>query len=233
MEELFVSLVRYLHIATAAMALIIAPFAMIATKGGDYHRLWGKIYFYAMAVVALTALVLAVYGLNLFLGVLALFSFHLVASGYRALYHKRVHEGQKPQQADLLLQGGAGVVNGGLFIWGVVHLLLGHRGAMPMLFIVFGAIGGFMVWRNVQRFYKRSIDKHEWLFAHMSGFLGGYIATLSAFSVTNMDFIRPPWLQWLWPTFVGVPLIILWTRYYKQRLTKGRRARNIMDIRIK
>ena len=93
MEELLVSLVRYLHIATAATALVIAPCAMIANKGGDYHRLWGKIYFYAMAVVALTALVLAIYGLNLFLGVLALFSFHLVASGYRALYHKRVHEG--------------------------------------------------------------------------------------------------------------------------------------------
>lgn len=233
MEELIVALVRYLHIACGATAIVIAPLAMVAAKGGDRHRLWGKIFFYAMALVALTALVLAIYGQNLFLGLLALFSFHLVASGYRALYHKRVHEGQKPSQADLLLQGGAGVINGGFFTWGVVHLLLGHRGAMPIVFIVFGSIGGLMVWRNMQRFYKRTHDKHEWLYAHMGGFLGGYIATLTAFSVTNMEFIRPSILQWLWPSLIGVPLIILWTRYYKQRLTKGRRARSIMDIRIK
>lgn len=233
MEEMVVTGIKYVHIAAGATALVIAPCAMVASKGGDYHRLWGKIFFYAMGVVALSAIVLAIIGFNLFLGVLAVFSFHLVASGYRALYRKRLHEGQKPKKADVLLQGTAGVVNGGLVIWGVVHILLGHRSTMSMLCVLFGTIGGFMVWRNLQRFYKRSHDKHEWLYAHLGGFLGGYIATVSAFSVVNLDFIKPLWLQWSWPTLVGVPLIFLWSRYYKGRLTKGRRARSILDIRIK
>ncbi|MCB0771602.1 MAG: hypothetical protein KDC00_14475, partial [Flavobacteriales bacterium] len=101
------------------------------------------------------------------------------------------------------------------------------------LFLVFGTIGSLMVWRNMQRFYKRSHDKHEWLYAHMAGFLGGYIATVSAFSVVNMEFITPAWMQWLWPTFIGVPVIVLWSRYYKKRLTRGRRARNVFDVRIR
>ncbi|MEZ4740495.1 MAG: hypothetical protein R2818_14325 [Flavobacteriales bacterium] len=87
-----------------------------------------------------------------------------------------------------------------------------------------------MVWRNMQRFYKRSHDKHEWLFDHMTGFLGGYIATVSAFSAVNMEFITPVWLQELYFTIMGVPLIVLWTRYYKKRLTRGRRARDVFDV---
>ena len=157
----------------------------------------------------------------------------MVASGYRALYHKRVHEGQRAGRWDLILQGGAGAVNGGLFIWGFTKLVLGHRDNGSILFLVFGLIGSLFVWRNMQRFYKRSHDKHEWLFAHMTGFLGGYIATISAFSAVNMGFIKPVWLQWLWPTIMGAPLIFIWVRYYKKKFTRGRRARDVMEVRIK
>jgi hypothetical protein len=62
--------------------------------------------------------------------------------------------------------------------------------------------------------------------------MGGYVATVSAFSAVNMDMIRPMWLQWLWPTIVGTPLIVLWVRHYKQKLASGRRLRNDLDIRI-
>lgn len=90
-----------------------------------------------------------------------------------------------------------------------------------------------MVWRNMQRFYKRSHEKHEWLFAHMTGFLGGYIATVSAFSAVNMEFIKPVWLQWLWPTILGAPLIALWSSYYRKKFTRGRRARDVVEVRIR
>lgn len=233
MEELIFKGFRILHIASGFTALVVAPLAMVAAKGGDAHRRWGKLFFYAMAVVAFTAIVMGIMHPNVFLAMVAVFSFHMIASGYRALHLKRLHEGQRPGKLDLILQGSAGVINGGLFIWGLTNYLLGHRGTTTILFLVFGTIGSLMVWRNIQRFYKRSHDKHEWLYAHMAGFLGGYIATVSAFSVVNMEFITPAWMQWLWPTFVGVPVIVLWSRYYKKRLTRGRRARNVFDVRIR
>lgn len=232
MEETVVLVLRWIHIAAGFSALVVAPLAMLAKKGGDAHRRWGKWFFYAMAVVAVTAIVIGILHVNIFLSLVAVFSFHLVASGYRALYHKRVHEGQRPGFYDILLQSIAGVVNAGLFIWGFTNLVLGDRGS-SVLFLVFGLIGSLFVWRNMQRFYKRAHDKHEWLYAHISGFLGGYIATVSAFSAVNMVFIKPVWLQWLWPTIIGSPLIFLWVGYYKKKLTRGRRARDVMDVRIR
>ena len=233
MEELIVKAFRMVHIAAGFTALVIAPLAMIARKGGDAHRRWGKVFFYAMAIVTVTAIIIGIIRPNIFLALVAVFSFHMIASGYRALYHKKLHEGQKPGQLDIILQASAGVINGGLFIWGLTHMMLGHRGPSTILFLVFGMIGSLMVWRNLQRFYKRSHEKHEWLFAHMTGFLGGYIATVSAFSAVNMEFIKPVWLQWLWPTILGAPLIALWSNYYRKKFAKGRRARDVVEVRIR
>jgi len=233
MEEQVISAFRWVHIMAGFTALFVAPVAMVVRKGGDAHRLWGKIFFYSMAVVAITAIVVGVWRDNMFLAMLAVLSFHLVASGYRSLYHKRLHEGQRPSTMDVVVQGTAGFVNGGLFIWGMVNMMLGNRGSGTMLFLAFGLIGSLLVWRNLQRFYKRSNEKHEWLYAHMGNFLGGYIATVSAFSAVNFTFIKPVALQWLWPTIVGTPLIILWTRYYRKKLSRGRRARDVVEVRIK
>src|SRR3989442_1105972 len=66
---------------------------MLTAKGGRTHRRWGKVYFWAMAAVALTAVVLAVWRPVIFLALLAVFSFYSAFSGYRALFRKRPREG--------------------------------------------------------------------------------------------------------------------------------------------
>jgi len=232
MEEKILEVFRWSHIVSGFLALFVAPIAMAVRKGGDAHRLWGKVFFYAMACVAITAVVMGIWLNKMFLAMMAVLSFHMAASGYRSLYHKRLHAGQRPGTMDLVLQGTAGVVNGGLFIWGFVNIMLGNRGSATTLFIVFGLIGSLMVWRNLQRFYKHHHEKHEWLYAHMSGFLGGYIATVSAFSAVNMEFIKPVWLQWLWPSIIGIPIIYWWTRRYRKRLGRGKRVRDLVEVRI-
>ena len=49
------------HITAGTGAFVLAPLALITAKGGKAHRLWGKIYFWCMTVVAFTALVMAAY----------------------------------------------------------------------------------------------------------------------------------------------------------------------------
>jgi uncharacterized membrane protein len=64
------------HITAGATAFLMAPLALASAKGGKAHRRWGKIYFWAMAVVGSTALVLALYRPILFLALVAVFSFY-------------------------------------------------------------------------------------------------------------------------------------------------------------
>lgn len=231
-EEGAIDLLQATHAVSGMLALVVAPLAMLARKGGGWHRRWGKVFFYAMVVVVVTAIVLAWARPNPLMGMVAVFSFHMIASGYRSLYHKRLHRGQKPARTDIVLQGVAGLVNVGLLLWGLAHFLLGHRNPMAIIFVVFGLIGSGMVFMNLRRFYKHSHDKQEWLYGHMTGFLGGYIATLSAFSAVNLHMIGPVWLQWLWPTIVGAPLIAMWVRHYRRRFARGRRVRDVLEMRI-
>jgi uncharacterized membrane protein len=238
MDDYLLPWILRLHAVAGTLALGVAPLAMAVRKGGSWHRRWGRVFFFSMIAVCASAIFLAImhYEKNLWLALLAVFSFHMVASGYRSLYLKKLHEGLKPVSIDLWLHGFAGLVNGGLLIWGLSHLLLGQKDQKAIVFSVFGLIGMFTVLTNLQRFYKRKHDKREWFFAHISGMLGGYIATVSAFSAVNFGRWfpwMPGWLVWLWPTLIGVPLIALWSAYYRKRFAKGMRVRDIADVRIR
>lgn len=233
MEEDWLAPLRMAHMVSGFVALVVAPLAMLVRKGSDAHRRWGKLFVWAMAVVVLTAIIMGIATANVLMAMVAVFSFHMIASGYRSLYLKKLHEGQKPARADVLVQGIAGVVNGGLFLWAISLMMLGLKFQKVVVFFVFGGIGLLMVFFNFNRFYKRSHDKLEWLYGHMTGFLGGYIATVSAFSAVTLDMISPMWLRWLWPTLLGSPLIFYWIRHYKRRFSKGRRAKDILELRIR
>lgn len=231
--ESWLTFLRPLHGFVGLIALVMAPLAMVVKKGGDWHRLWGRVYFWSMAGVSLSAALMCMVTENILMLLVAVFSFHMAASGYRALYLKDLHKGLKPGMWDMVLHGSAGLVNAGMFIWGVAHLLLGHRGAWPVIFTVFGTVGLLLVVSQVRRFYTTRQDKQQWLYSHMVGFLASYIATVSAFSAVNLDMIRPVALQWLWPTVLGSPLIALWVRYYQGRMAGPRKPRLLGRARIK
>src|SRR3989475_9256005 len=93
MDSLITTL-RWIHISAGMLALGLAPVAMLTVKGGQAHRRWGKIYFWAMAVVASTAVILALWRPQIFLALLAGFSFYMAFTGYRRLSRKRPNPGQ-------------------------------------------------------------------------------------------------------------------------------------------
>src|SRR5580765_5064356 len=88
MKNLF-NITLVIHILFAGTALVIAPLAMITVKGGLWHRRWGKIYFWAMAGVALSAAVMCWLRSGLFLFLIAIFSFYLALTGYSVLRRKK------------------------------------------------------------------------------------------------------------------------------------------------
>lgn len=207
-----------LHILNGTVALLIAPLAMITVKGGLWHRRWGKIYFWTMAGVALTAIVMCFIKSGVFLFLIAIFSFYMALTGYTAL--RRKTPGDRPGLSDwcaaiaMLLAGIVFVATGALDA---------SHGNERWVRIVFGSIGLVLSGMDIRSFIKPSLSKRAWMFQHMGRFLGAYIATVTAFSVVNFQFLPYLW-RWLWPTAIGVPLIIIWQSYYRRKFAREART---------
>lgn len=233
MEEDLLDIFRRIQMVTGLVALVVAPMAMLVQKGGDAHRRWGKLFVLAAAVMVIASIVLGIALQTALMPLVALFGFHMIAVGYRSLYLKKLHEGQKPSKADLMVVSTAAVINAGLFLWALSLLMLGQKMNKVILFLLFGGMGLVMVFFNFNRFYKRSHDKLEWLFGHISGMIGGYIATVAVFSAVTLDMINPPVLRWLWPAVIGAPLIFYLIRYNKRRFSKGRRPKDVFPLKLR
>jgi uncharacterized membrane protein len=205
-----------LHILSSMVALIIAPLAMITVKGGLWHRRRGKIYFWAMAGVALTATVMCFIRSGLFLFLIAIFSFYLALIGYIALRRK------KPEDRPGWLDWCATIA---MLAAGITLVTSGALDTNPdnkrWVRIIFGAIGLLLSGMDIKRFLKPSFNKRAWMFEYMTRFLAAYLATVTAFSVVNFQFLPYLW-RWLWPTVLGVPVILIWRAYYQRQFNRER-----------
>jgi len=214
-----------LHISCGIVAFVCAPIALVAAKGAKTHRRFGKIYFWAMAGVAVTALALSFLLPVYFLAMVAVFSFYSAFAAYRILYLKDMYKGGRPKPVDwaaavvTVLSSFLLCVMG---FWqpemmhvGLVHVA-GHT--VSIVSIVFGFIGMRMGVGSLSGFMKPPKEKMFWWFDHLQGMIGSYIAAMTAFSAVNLShWFGAAWWVWLWPTIVGVPAIALWTAYYKKK----------------
>lgn len=231
--ELFINVMLYLHIAAGMLSLFIAPAAMVTKKGGKYHRLWGKIYFYGMTVVTITAVIISLYRPIPFLLMVAVFSYYAIVSAYRSLYLKKLHKGQKATTLDWGLMVVAAIFSAALLGWGILLFTSANSGQSGLAYvaIAFGSFGLLGVGGNLRQFLRPPKEKYHWFLSHMGGMLGGYIATVTAFAVVNLHFL-PPLFRWLGPSAIGIPLIIIWQRYYRRKFEKGKSAKDVSQVNI-
>ena len=205
------------HIAAGGGAFVLGPLALVTAKGGRAHRLWGKIYFGCMTVVAITALVMATYRPVLFLALVAVFSFYAAFAAYRVLGQQAVRKG------DPVIRGLDWVA--AIFCF-AASLSLATLGAIRPEFvqnlrmpaIVFGIVGMRISGKSIWRFSHPPADKMFWWYAHLQGMIGSYIAAWTAFSlVTIGPLLHGAWWLWLAPISVGIPAIIATTAYYQRK----------------
>jgi uncharacterized membrane protein len=204
------------HIAAGSTAFLMAPLALATAKGGKAHRRWGRIYFWSMAVVASTALVLSLYRPVLFLALVAVFSFYAAFSAYRVLFHKNLPRGEKvtwPDWGAAIFTFASSFV---LAFLGVVKPALVRNLAIPS--IVFGMIGMWLAGKSIWQFLRPPKEKMFWWYEHLGNMLGSYIAAWTAFAVVTIGrFVHGGWLIWVLPTAIGLPAISLTTAYYKRK----------------
>jgi uncharacterized membrane protein len=217
---LYLRAILALHIAAGAVAFVCAPIALFTAKGGPTHRRWGKIYFWAMAAVAATALYLSVVLPILFLALVAVFSFYAAFAGYRILSLKKLGRGDRPRFIDwlaalLTLGSSAALAFIGAFR---PHL----AGGMSIVSIAFGLLGMSLAANSLHTFLSPPREKQFWWYAHMRGMIASYIAAFTAFTVVNLaPHFGNVWWVWLGPAIIGVPGSILWQRAYRNKFSAG------------
>lgn len=217
MEKIF-SAALIFHVAGGTLSLLSGLLAIVALKGGRTHRMAGKLFFCAMTLVFVTALVMGLMKGLTFLLMVAFFSYHMLLRGYRALYLKRQHLGLKMALPDVLINGMGIIFNSGLLIWGISHLF-SNGNYIHIVAVFFGLLGISMAGSDVKRFFIPPADKKQWLYTHIGGMSGAYIAAVTAFMVVNVHFL-PGLVVWTAPVVIGLVLVSLTVRRYKRKEVK-------------
>ena len=191
------------HILSGSLALISSALSIYSKKGQRTHRFFGKIYFWGMVGVFLTAIPLAIFKLNVFLLLIAIFSFYLAFAGMRfAINRKGI-----PKLIDWI----AVIL---MCFSGVAMLILGLKyyfnyNTQFVTLLIFGSIALFLSYNDYVSFKKRNaVGKHR-IVRHLTNMLAGTIAVITAFLVTNFR-TEPEWILWVLPTILITPIIIWW-----------------------
>ena len=218
---MWIDRVRMLHIAAGFVALMVFWLPMISRKGGLFHRRVGWIYVGAMAVEAVTAVVVCgarilfdspqVRSRAIFLMFISVLAASSASQGVRALRQKnRNAPARKPINMGLPT----------LFFVSSVALEIYGLGIRTPLYIVFGLIG--MVTSGGQLYYwlRAPRSRMDWWFEHMTGMGVSSIATLTAFVVVNAPRLGLPIfsvIPWVAPGVIGTIGLVVWTRYYRRK----------------
>lgn len=191
------------HIICGFMALITGFISMLNRKGGQQHRLTGQLFFAGMTGVFISATFIAVAKSLAFLFMVGFFSYYLACSGYRILYLKKLHLGQRAKVLDWAISS-VGVLAGlGLILFSATWFReRGAWGAVPFTFGTFCLINGIM---DIKNFFIPPTNKQYWLFTHGLRMGGAFGSTLTAFTVVNVSIGNLTWLLWILPgSLVGL-----------------------------
>lgn len=204
----------YLHISAGFTALIIGLVAIFSPKGKTIHNKSGLIYFWAMVVVSITSTIISLRSdpVNLFLLVTGIFSFYLIFTGYRATIVKN----KAPQFVDKLVTAvmlctTLAMISLSTYDW------FNGSGRLTIILGIFGSVGGALAVADIFVYRNGLNHPREWLLRHLGRMLGAYLATFTAFAVTNLTAWMSSILLWTFPPIIGSIAIQVATAYYRKR----------------
>ncbi len=222
-----------IHVLCGFTALVTGLVAMSAEKGKPLHNRTGVVYYWGMAGVFVTTLLMFSLKptdtrLHFFLAV-AVASFYQTFTGRRTLGRKKL--GSAPARLDwtaLILVAAFGLLCVGYGVW------LGLRGNwfMTALFGFFAALCLGSA-RNDYRLFagKTEAEKGGWLILHIVRMMGSYSATVTAFLVNmsgRLPADTPQWVYlavWTLPgTLIGFLITPRFVRKYRSKRSSAGRA---------
>ena len=194
-----------IHVLAGTIALLCSAIAVSSEKGKKFHVLSGRTYFWCMVGIFLTAIPMSIINSNIFLFLIAIFSFYLAFAGMRfAKNRKGIATTIDWIAVSLMILSGLG-----MWVLAVIYFL--NDNSQYITLLVFGFIalalgcGDYISHKNKAAIGKERIAKH------LTNMMAGTIAVITAVLVVNVN-IEPIWIWWLLPTAVITPIIFYWNK---------------------
>lgn len=210
--EKIIQVLIYIHVAFGGIALLAGFISMVAKKGKSIHKKSGLLFFYAMMLSGVNAMIVAVLPKHEspFLFAIGIFSLYFVLTGKRALNFKS-------KNPDLRIDKWISII---MILTGVLMILLPiiMTKTINIVLIVFAIVGIVFSIRDLLLFKNPERLREGWLKAHLGKMIGGYISATTAFVVVNQFF--PSFYGWFIPGIIGGFFIAYWMRKMNKKQQK-------------
>ena len=194
-----------IHILFGTLALLSAAVAVSSAKGKKIHKLSGSTYFWSMTAIFLTAIPMSIISSNIFLFLVAIFSFYLAFAGMRFAKNKK----GIPTKLDWIAVGL--MIASGIGMLSLSLVYFANDNSQYIVLLVFGLLAASLGYGDYRSHKDRTATGKQRIASHLTNMLGGTIAVITAVLVVNVD-IKPLWIWWVLPTAVITPVIIYWKR---------------------
>ena len=192
-----------IHILAGTIALLAAAFAICSEKGKNIHITAGRTYYWGMAGIFLTALPMSIISSNIFLFLIAFFSFYLAFAGRRFAQNRK----GIASTVDWIAVGL--MIAAGLGMWVLAVFYSIENNSQYITLSVFGFIAIALGYTDFKTYKQQEATGKKRIARHLTNMLAGTIAVVTAVLVVNVD-MEPQWLPWVLPTLLITPVIIYW-----------------------
>ena len=194
-----------IHILAGTIALLFAALAVSSEKGKKLHVLSGRAYFWSMVGIFLTAIPMSIINSNLFLFLIAIFSFYLAFAGMRFAKNRKGIATTIDWIAVILM------ILSGLGMWALAVIYFINDNSQYITLLVFGFIALALGYGDCRSHKNKTAIGKERIAKHLTNMMAGTIAVVTAVLVVNVN-IEPIWIWWLLPTAVITPIIFYWNK---------------------
>jgi len=191
------------HILAGIFALLCSALAVCSEKGKRIHVLSGRTYFWSMVVIFLTAIPMSIITSNIFLFLIAIFSFYQAFAGMRfARNRKGIATILDWASVGLMILSGLGML-----ILAAIYFT--NDNSQYIVLLIFGFLAVFLGYGDYKSHKNKTATGKQRIAKHLTNMMGGTIAVITAVLVVNVD-IEPVWIWWVLPTALIVPGIVWW-----------------------
>lgn len=196
------------HASAGLITLISGIVAMVTPKKLKLHKPFGKVFYYTMWYVVISAFTLSYMRSNVFLFLVGTLTFYTNVSGFRALQH------YKSKTVTINWVDWLSWAITFILLAIVQYILLSKYGfRFDGAFIVINVFTIILLANLIQdlKLFRRVRSKKDYLIAHIGKMGGTFIAAITAALVQNVT-TDPMWVAWLMPTALVTPILIYFSR---------------------